>query len=309
MSQLYIEHRAMPPKPPTTLAADIARHMQMRQFLGSIVVICEHPLSILSAVRKQWLKGARQLQTMRASTLNAEEILRLTHAIMHMQNMSFVAKVPLDSPHAAAYFLTPDQAEAVPYSCYSIYITTPIERKVFTKMRRKLPDSTLVIGYDQTLTAAQQRTMLPKRQLEDNLMTDWEHVRSFLLRCEVDPERLVVGGNLQFGAIDDALDSLLGHSNDFLRFTASFQRLMNLAQPLTIFPAEQQRMFEVIIRLAHRVQSLSPGTFNSYLLKTFGDSGAGTFFLRDVGSQTYGTIFTERSLYDYRLVCRTTDWP
>jgi hypothetical protein len=77
------------------------------------------------------------------------------------------------------------------------------------------------------------------------------------------------------------MDSLLTRSSDFLHKAASLQHALNLALPLSNFSSDQQRQFELITRLAHRVQAMSPGSFNSYLLRIFGDSEATSYFLRD----------------------------
>jgi hypothetical protein len=280
----YFESRTLPPKPPATLASDIARHMQTRQYLGTTFIICDSPHSILSAVRKQWLKAARHLQNMRASTLNVEEILRLTHAIMHMQNMLFVAKPPHDSPHAMVYFISPDQVEHIPYSCYTLYVTCDVPTTTLTAAVKRLPAQALIVAYNGTDVIAQAGA-LPKVALEEEFKKEWQQMVAFLHRHQVEPSQLIVGNVPQLGALDDALDTLLGTSNDFLHRAAGFQHAMSLAQPLSIFTADQQRQFEIVVRLAHRVQALSPGTFNSYLLKTFGDSEATTYFLRDVGTE------------------------
>jgi hypothetical protein len=273
--------------------------MQSRQYLGTTVVVCEAPHAMLSAVRKQWLKAARHLQTMRASTLNAEEILRLTHAIMHMQNMLFVAKPPQDYPDASVYFLLPEQLNAIPYACYSFYLATPIEDSAFVHVAKQLPQDSLVINYVPELNPDTAK-FLPKHQLEERLINEWQHMADFLQHCDINYNQLIVGNSLQLGVMDNALDILLGHSSDFLQRAASFQRTMSLSQPLQIIPSNQQRLFEIIIRLAHRVQSLSPGTFNSYLVKTFGDKEATTYFLRDIGSELYSELEQTPAINEHR---------
>lgn len=292
MQQLYFELRNLPDNPPATLAADIARHLQMRQYLGTAVIICDNSHSILSATRKQWLKGARYLQRLRASTLNAEEILRLTHAIMHMQNMHFVAKSPLDSPDASVFFMTPDQPIPLPLSCYTIYMTAPVPAATFKKLAKQLPQDSLIVNYSPD-KPAEMADMQPKDALEQHLLAKWDYLTTFLKQHGIDPARLVVGNTLQFGAMDEALDILLNISTDFLRESANFQRSINLAQPLSTITNSQQKMFEAVTRLAHRVQALTPGNFNNYLVTNFGDSGSETFFLRDVGSELYTDLEIE----------------
>jgi hypothetical protein len=285
MQQLYYELRHLATSS-LALAADIAKHLQARQYLGTTLVVCDNPHSVLSATRKQWLKGARYLQKLRASTLNAEEILRLTHAIMHMQNMQFLAKSPLDNPDAVVYFVKPEQLKAPPYSCYTLYLTDNIDKQALQVFLKKLPQDCLVVDYDVGFEL-RHLGLQPKALLEEHILTEWQHMVAFLQRQGINPDNLVVGNALQFGAMDNALDTLLGIGSEFLRQAANLQRSINLAQPLANTPAEQQKLFEAVTRLAHRVQSLSPGTFNHYLLNTFGDSEATTYFLRDSASEIY----------------------
>src|SRR5688500_4850985 len=112
MSKHYFELRLTGAS--TTIAADVARHLQTRQYLGTAIVICENPIIFMSVVRKQWLKLVRALQKQRASTLNAEEILRITRDIMHMQRYQFSHKLPTENPMADVYFITAQQAIQAP---------------------------------------------------------------------------------------------------------------------------------------------------------------------------------------------------
>src|SRR6476660_4446110 len=95
MTDWYLESRKALARGTDSLAADIMRHLHTRQHLGSAVIICEQPVGMLSAGRKQWLKLSRSLQKQRAGTLNADKILKYTHTITRMQHMGFSAKTPL----------------------------------------------------------------------------------------------------------------------------------------------------------------------------------------------------------------------
>src|SRR5262245_25649635 len=118
----YYELRALTRQPNSTLAAEVARHLAARQDLGSAVIVSSAPLTLLSVVRKTWLHLARQLQKQRAATLNPEEILRLTHTIMHMQRMQFVAKTPQQITDAQVYFIMPGQLGELPSDCFTLYL-------------------------------------------------------------------------------------------------------------------------------------------------------------------------------------------
>lgn len=289
MHQLFYETRNLPARPSATLAADIARHLQTRQYVGTTLIVCENPNAMLSAVRKQWLKATRSLQRLRASTLNAEEILRLTHATMHMHNLLFSSKNPADHPEASAFFMTPGQFASLPPQCANVYLTMPITKNDCKNLFKKLPPNTLIITYAFPFEFSE-FGLKPKTELEQKVFVEWEKLTTFLHRHNIDPANLVVGGVLQFEAMDDALDTLLGVSSEFLREAAAFQYAVNISQPLIDIPKMQQKKFEAVTRLAHRVQALTPGNFNNFLTTMFNDSGSQAFFLRDVGSELYADL-------------------
>lgn len=287
MHQLYYEARNLPHSPTPTLASDISRHLQNRQYLGRALVICDSPNAMLSAIRKQWFKATRYLLRQRASTLNAEEILRLTHALMHMQNLVFLgAKDPAEHPEGSVFFATPDQLTNPPEGCYTVYLADTLSQTTLAALCDKLPDKSLIVSYVpvDTLVAL---GLQPKHALDRYLQKEWRAITEFLARHDLSPDRLVVGNVLQFDEMDASLDILLSTGPDFLRQAAAFQHAINLCQPLQNITNEQLKKFEAVTRLAHRVQALTPGSFNTFLSVTFGDISKDAFFLRDIGSQLY----------------------
>lgn len=273
----YYELRTVTDKT-RTLGADIARHLEARQDLGSAVIICDAPVTMLSVVRKQWLHLTRLIQNKRASTLNPEEILRLTHTIMHMQRMDFVAKDPSEVPEARVFFVHPSRLEALPTSCYTIYLCDPPSAKTLEDIAESLPSGGLLVNYDIGMSMSQ-LGLKPKSELEGNVLKQWQHLEQFLKHHRINPQNFSSQNPTQFAALDDALDILLGSSHEFLREANNFRQAIHLAQPITSIAANQQQLFTAVMRLAHRVQSLSPDSFNTYLLKTFGEKDS--YFLRD----------------------------
>jgi hypothetical protein len=286
MQQIYYETRHLPTNPPATLAADIARHLQKRQYLGRTIVVCENPLAIMSATRKQWVKASRYVQRLRASTLNAEEILRLTHALMHMQNMHFTIRPFVSHPDASAYFVTPDAVSSLPTTVNTVYITAPVTHAALKMLQKPISNEGLIVNYIPELDL-KASGMHPKSELEATLRHNWDYLAAFLVEQDVDPAKLVIGNVLQFAAMDEALDILLGVSTEFLVRAASLQHSLNVSQPLTSISSEELKRYEAVTRLAHRVQALTPGNFNTYLSTTFGDSANDVFFLQDIGSELY----------------------
>ena len=282
---LYYEVRTMRTfGPPTPIASDIARHLQSRQFLGVTVVVCHNPFSMLSALRKQWLRLARNLQKQRASTLNAEEILRFTHTIMHMQHLQFVAHMPVGQAEGHIYFATPEELESLPPGCLSLYITAAPRASQLNDWLTALAPDALVIDYVGNL-GLPSLNLEPKVNIESRMLADWHDMQQFMAKNGVDVLALQSEFGLHTPAMDDALDSLLSCGNEFLHRAAAFQHIVSLSQPLKNVPATTLKQFETTMRLAHRVQSLTPGNFGGYLVKQFGDHHAESFFLRDAAPE------------------------
>jgi hypothetical protein len=278
---LYYEIRTMAVfGPAMPVASDIARHLQSRQYLGTTIVVCQSPLSMLSATRKQWLRLARNLQKQRASTLNAEEILRFTHTIMHMQHLQFVAQIPTEKAEAHIFFVTPEELVALPPGCLSLYIATPPRASQLHAWIGSLAADALVIDYEGTL-GLDTLGLEPKKEIEKRMLHDWQDLQDFMAHHGVRVQELLNGHAMSSPAMDDALDSLLSTGNEFLRRAAEFQHMLSLSQPVKTVLSVQFKQFEIVMRLAHRVQSLTPGVFGRYLVANFGDRHAESFFLRD----------------------------
>lgn len=120
MSSYYVEHWSSA-QSPTTVADEIARHLQVRQSLGSAIVLTERPVIFLSNVRKQWIKLYKALQIERARTLNASLRAALAHEITLMEQLKFSAK-PSSIAKADVFFIEPDQISSqMPQEYCTIY--------------------------------------------------------------------------------------------------------------------------------------------------------------------------------------------
>lgn len=123
MNGLHIEHRL---KGSSTISEDLAKHLYTRALQGSVAVVTDNPVAMLSSVRKQWLKIERHLRRERSSTLNAGNILKLTHQLTWMQTIRFTAKTPCDDLMGEVQFATIEGFVAWPPECRMLYVTTPI---------------------------------------------------------------------------------------------------------------------------------------------------------------------------------------
>lgn len=278
VARCYIELRKSAARGTDSLIADMMRHLHTRQHLGKVVVVCEQQPVVLSAARKQWLKLSRALQKQRASTLNADKILKYTHTITRMQHMHFSTKTPLDQPDADVYFLSPDTLDNIPVHCWSLYTLSSVPDKAARLMLRQLPAEALIIDYKKS-KMWQGLGLLPKKQLEARVNDQWQQVQKFLHTYHVDVTKLIVDDTHDVEAMDDALDTLLGGlSHKFLQVANEFQRSLELARPLRL-TKQQRAAFDSLVLIAHRVQALTPGAFSQHFLETYGEDD--TFFLYD----------------------------
>jgi hypothetical protein len=59
MAKCYFELRKQSARGTDSIAADIMRHFHARQHLGKAVIVCDQPVGLLAAARRQWLKMGR----------------------------------------------------------------------------------------------------------------------------------------------------------------------------------------------------------------------------------------------------------
>lgn len=278
-AKAYIEVRnAFDAKGHDSLAADLMRHLHTRQYLGKTVVICDQPNAMLSTTRKQWLKLSRTLQRQRASTLNADKILKFTHGIAHMQHLRFGTKDPLEHPSTDIFFLQPDNTSILPAQCFSVYLATPFDPSVLSAIIEQLPSEALIIDYAVHADWSE-LGVEPKKELEKQVTRQWRQVKRFLQAYNIDVANITRNELHDVEAMDDALDTLLSMSHKFLHIASEFQHTLELARPLRIQKATREQ-YDSLILLAHRVQALTPGTFTQQFLQVYNEDD--TFFLHDI---------------------------
>lgn len=277
MARCYVESRKSAARGTESIAADTMRHLYSRQHLGKAVVVCDTPIPMLSAARKQWLKLARTIQKQRASTLNADKILKYTHVITRMQHMHFSAKSPVDYPEADVYFLHPGQTAIMPIHCWTVYVMSEIDEPAAQAMLRLLPSEALVVAYGHA-EVWERIGLQPKRILEQGITQEWQQINDFLRSYDIDITQILRNDIHDMAAMDDALDTLLGISHKFLLVANNFQRALELGRPLRLTREVRER-YDSIALLAHRVQALSPGAFTQQFLEVYNEDD--TFFLYD----------------------------
>lgn len=264
------------------LAADLTRHLYTRQYLGKTVVVCGHPVGMVSSARKQWLRLARTLQRQRASTLNADKILKYTHGIAHMQRLRFSSKAPLEQPEADVFFLTPNALQNLPAQCLTAYLVCSATSEQLQQLQTQLPPDALVVDYSSNDLA--NLTLEPKKKLETRVAESWQQVKQFLTQYQINISQLDKNDMHSVEAMDDALDTLLSVSHRFLSVAGEFQRTLELARPMHINKPLRET-YDSFILLAHRVQALSPGAFSRQFLQIYNEDD--TYFLYDQSRELF----------------------
>jgi len=290
----YIELRKTAAKGSESTAADVMRHLHTRQHLGKALIITAQPANMLAAGRKQWMKITRSLQKQRASTLNADKILKHTHTIAHMQHMRFTTQNALESPEADVYFMDPDNIQMIPVHCWGVYIMDGITAPSAESLLNQLPAECLIIDYTHHLKWIQDYGLRPKDALEAQVDTEWRQVVSFLHAYDINIVTLADEDTQTVDDMDVALDTLLNYSQRFVQIANEFQRTLELARPLRI-PKKLREQYDAVMLLAHRVQALSPGAFTHHFLETYNEDD--TFFLYDIGRELRGIEPVE--IYSY----------
>lgn len=279
--QAYFEVRKSAGAGADSQAADMMRHLYTRQYLGKTLVVCSQPIGMVSAARKQWLRLSRSLQRQRASTLNADKILKYTHGIAHMQRLRFSSKLPLEQPETDAFFLVPDSLQNLPAQCLTVYIVVEMSTEQLAKLCEQLPTDALVVDYTNSIKWAT-LGLMPKKKIEANVAESWRQVKQFLREYRINITTLHKNDTQTVEAMDDALDTLLGVSHRFLSVAGEFQRTLELARPMHI-NKPQRETYDTFILLAHRVQALTPGAFGRQFLQVYNEDD--TYFLYDQGHE------------------------
>ncbi|HSW99543.1 MAG TPA: hypothetical protein VLH38_00745 [Patescibacteria group bacterium] len=124
---------------------DLARHLYTRMYYGKVVIVANKPLSVISPLRKQWLKLARKVQKERASTLNAARIKELSGIVGHMHGLEFTVHYPPDDYLGDVYIATVGQILRWPPQCRTMYITCDVAPEKLHMITAWMPPGSLVV--------------------------------------------------------------------------------------------------------------------------------------------------------------------
>jgi hypothetical protein len=144
MHDLIVEEGSFGANPSTK---DLTRHLFTRMSCGKVVIISDK--SLLSALRKQWLRLIRKVQRERSSTLDTIRIFELTNILMRMHSLRFTTQYPPDDYPGDVYIVNPEQALEWAPDCRTMYITCPIKQETIHTITAWMPKGSLVVLYPQ----------------------------------------------------------------------------------------------------------------------------------------------------------------
>jgi len=272
----YLETRIRNIDPPGLLS-DVVRHLHTRQRLGVALVITQNPEADRDTARRLWHKLTRALQEKRTTTVAAEDILRLTSTITHMQRAKFAVGRPQDQPGSQVYFIASGDVGLLPRNCLSAYIISADKNFGVEQLINSLPDKSLVIDYVGAVEAATEE-LRPRSELEAYLSAHWDKVVAFLAENGISASGLSIAANQSMSASDGVLDSILSYAPEFSVLAEDFLRALALARPLRLTSKQTRNQYEDLVMLISRVDALTPGKINDRALDVdFDDS----FALRD----------------------------
>lgn len=144
MNNLSVLHRNPRNIP---LSRDLAEHIAERSVYGRVVVATDSPVSMLSNVRKQWVRMLRKLNVERARTLNHKTINHISYELVRLQEMDFSAKVTDAMEGCDVVFATADDLVRIAPDCSTLYVTYEFSKEKLYLMTSWMPRSALVVIY------------------------------------------------------------------------------------------------------------------------------------------------------------------
>lgn len=271
----YLEKRGRVHDTEENITADIMRHFHARQYLGKAMVVCDRPDEWLALAEKQWLRLSRTLQRRREAAEGAEQILRHTSTIIHMQQLRMAAQPPDGMAEADVYFVRPQEVRLMPANCLTLYAAAMVPAQLLGKLIELMPATGLVVDYRGQL-ADGDFGLGPRIDLETKVLMHWRSLESFMNEHQIE---LTEMSAVYDDAFDDVLDRALGVREEFLHLAIGFQYALNLARPLRTIAKTDRMRYDALLTLAYHVQSLTPGALPAQFLKTYADD---SFFLNDV---------------------------
>lgn len=130
-----------------SLSRDIAELAYESSTHGKVVVVASNPVSMLSSVRKQYLRMIYRTRIERSRTLRAENVKALSNEIARMQRLRFTAKLS-DVLVADITIATAEEVAYVAPECTTLFVTYDFPREKLHLMTSWMPKNSQVVIYE-----------------------------------------------------------------------------------------------------------------------------------------------------------------
>lgn len=265
--------------------ADAMRHFAVRYLFGKAVVVTEDPATVLREAQKQWTRLTSSLQQRRITSLDPNEVLDTTIRIARMQRTRLVAGQPQTASHAGLW-ITDYLPEQLPATCRTIYLfgLPNDQRRRLKSFMTEAPKQSLLVDYTGLIAPKLANwPLLPKNELEHDVLAAWQQLTDYLRSQHISLSKLRDNVPDHYEQFDNALDTLLEMSSQFLAHAYHFQEALQLAEPFPYHSSQQQKDFALAGQLIKRVSALTPSVYNRYFTNL---DESDTFMLEDAARQT-----------------------
>lgn len=129
-----------------SLSKDLAQRVYESSSRGKVVVVANNPTSMLSSVRKQYLRLIYRTRIERSRTLQTEQVQLLSRQISQMQKLSFTAKLA-DTLSADITFARAEELARIAPECSALYVTYDFPKEKLHLMTSWMPKNGQVVIY------------------------------------------------------------------------------------------------------------------------------------------------------------------
>lgn len=236
-------------------AALVARHFEARFGLGLGLVISEHVPELTESLTRYWSRIARELQTQRDATADADEKLILTNKIIRLQSV----QIRNHSSEAGLMVIKPEglSSRGGNKSPRTIYLLDTPNDKTLKQYLLSQSVPMLLVGTQ--LPEAIAKLTSPKSLLDKQVIVAWEDLTNFIKSRGIDLAKLAHPNPERSEHIDETLEYLLDEhvATEFLQLYATFRNRARKAAPLewTHLVDRQQQTVAVLARQVHSFAS------------------------------------------------------
>lgn len=146
MYNLSTEYRKL--KDRSTLADNMARHIQEYQVYGRVAIVSNRPRELLKEVKQAWRDLEQETREEIELTTNQERRTRLINLLAYMPECSFTDRPPIEDSFEKVQVATIEQFIEWPPQCQTMFVTYTVEKSQLYRATGWMPRYGLVVMYD-----------------------------------------------------------------------------------------------------------------------------------------------------------------